>query len=301
MSRIGIALVDATCARAKQVWRETPHTDVGLDGQIEFRQEERATGVLMGVQVKTGASYVSQDGETFFLRSDREHFEYWATCVIPVIGIVVDPNRDMATWVDLTATCSTERIESGPYTIPIARSPSSAFSVDALVTALPRLAHDYSHQRVTRWQVDGLKVEPVPTSTDSDKPACRLAVNALCAVFGSGQFASADLAIVAHRLSWYYPSVAPAYQEHLRRALAQFSDVQIARALGAARSALDAERTDVAEFVADLLALVPSARQRLLSMLEARVLTRDDREVVIQMLELWDEQAHGELRAAFLP
>src|SRR5690242_14875058 len=95
-SRVGVALIDRLSAKAGQVWRETPHTDIGLDGQIEFLDAGRGTGALLGVQVRTGASYVSRSGETFFVNADRAHFEYWASCSIPVIAVVVDPTTETA-------------------------------------------------------------------------------------------------------------------------------------------------------------------------------------------------------------
>lgn len=43
------------------VWRETPSTDVGVDGQIEFVNERgEATGQIVAVQVKSGPSYLRE-------------------------------------------------------------------------------------------------------------------------------------------------------------------------------------------------------------------------------------------------
>ena len=51
--RLGINIVAETLARMNLVWRETKSIDVGIDGQIEFVNEEfEATGQIVAAQVK---------------------------------------------------------------------------------------------------------------------------------------------------------------------------------------------------------------------------------------------------------
>ena len=304
MSRIGVAIVDGICARATQVWRETPHTDVGLDGQIEFKDGERATGIFLGVQVKTGPSYIAKDGYTFVLKGDKEHFAYWGTCAMPVIGVVVDPVSEIAMWVDLTATCSPERTKHGPYAVPIPFTDANAFTIAAVSGPLKVLATNYSHQRVTRWQLDALEEDEATTEAaprgDADAAGERLAWNMLCADFGSPALSPDEIASVGQRLAWHLPKAPDPFKAQLQDTLKGFSDGQLARAIGAARVAIDDDRPDVAELVADLLSMVPEAPNRIRSLLERATLPHDDRDAAIQTLELWEGESLEELRDRFL-
>lgn len=305
MSRVGIAFVDGICARARQVWRETPHTDVGLDGQIEFKDGEQATGVFAGVQVKTGPSYIAEDGETFYLPANKDHFTYWATCALPVVGLVVDPVREIAVWVDLTAECTAERITNGPYLVTIPRTSENEFTIASVAGRIKALAASYSSQRVTKWQIDGLEEddsgEPDTQREAVDGPTERLAWNMLCADLASPRLSANEAASVGQRLSWYFPTAPRLFQEHLRRTLKKMSDTAFARIIGAARAALDADRPDVAQQVADLIAETENGRGRVLSLLEQGGLPRADRDAAIQILEAWDEGPREDLRKAYLP
>jgi hypothetical protein len=95
--------------------------DQGNDAYIEFVRDEQSTGCLIAAQIKSGASYISEDGSTFFLKSDRSHFEYWAACSLPVVGIVFNPQTQVAAWCNVTAFLAANpgNIVRGPYTIPI--------------------------------------------------------------------------------------------------------------------------------------------------------------------------------------
>lgn len=83
--------------------------------------------------------------------------------------------------------------------------------------------------------------------------------------------------------------------------LAGLDDGQLARAIVAARAALDVDRDDVAELVAELIAKIPRARERMLSLLERGVFPRDDRDAAIQIIEGWDDGPRDDLRKSYLP
>ncbi|WP_220219642.1 DUF4365 domain-containing protein [Gilliamella sp. ESL0405] len=58
------------------IFRETSSTDVGVDGQLELVTLERtATGMLVGIQIKSGDSFVNKKIKFFF---------YWY-CVFALI------------------------------------------------------------------------------------------------------------------------------------------------------------------------------------------------------------------------
>jgi ribosomal protein S18 acetylase RimI-like enzyme/predicted transcriptional regulator len=92
--------------------------DIGVDGAIEFINEKREpSGDLVLVQAKSGSSYISRN--SYYLQADRDHFETWARYSIPVVGIVHNPKKTDARWVDISEHLRKhpEQITSGPYRI----------------------------------------------------------------------------------------------------------------------------------------------------------------------------------------
>ncbi|MER7577366.1 DUF4365 domain-containing protein [Streptomyces sp. NPDC126514] len=102
MERRGVRKVDELVGEAGCLWRETPMHDVGIDGQIEYVDNQgRATGRLVAVQIKAGPSYFSSraDGIVRF-RPNGKHRNYWASFPVPVVVILYHPDEDLAIWVD---------------------------------------------------------------------------------------------------------------------------------------------------------------------------------------------------------
>jgi hypothetical protein len=120
-SRAGVNAVRTVVERANCIFQEIDQTnDVGNDAYIEFILAEEATGCCIAAQIKSGPSYLAADG-TFVLAADRDHFEYWSSHVLPVVGIVVDPASDRVGWCDITAYLREHpvTVERGPYRIPL--------------------------------------------------------------------------------------------------------------------------------------------------------------------------------------
>src|SRR4030043_453541 len=84
------------------IFRGIGESDVGIDGYIEFVDSEEATGFIVGVQAKSGNSYINRSKQEYVIKSDIAHFKYWANSTIPVAGIVYDPEGGTAGWIDLT-------------------------------------------------------------------------------------------------------------------------------------------------------------------------------------------------------
>jgi len=100
--RIGINIVAETLARMNLVWRETPSTDVGIDGQIEFINDTgEATGQIVAVQVKSGPSYLCDgpNNSWTYYPSDA-HRHYWEQFPVPVLLFLCDPETRLVFWVD---------------------------------------------------------------------------------------------------------------------------------------------------------------------------------------------------------
>ena len=84
----GEIAVQSAVNRARCVWRKTSTRDVGIDGQIEYIDAEgNATGRIVAVQVKSGASYFpkgTDDDLTYPV--PLKHRDYWRDFPLPVIG-----------------------------------------------------------------------------------------------------------------------------------------------------------------------------------------------------------------------
>lgn len=115
----GIDYIALTCSRAGAYFLARPRQDIGIDGHIEFlNANRRPTGAIAWIQAKAGASYVATSGK-YIIRADRQHFELWLSYSTPVIGIVYNPKRRDARWINLTEylRANPDLVESGPYRV----------------------------------------------------------------------------------------------------------------------------------------------------------------------------------------
>jgi hypothetical protein len=75
------------------IFRETANTDVGLDGTVEYVDENgNVTGEIIAVQIKSGISYFNKkDNNGFKFYPDKKHICYWETFPLPVYLILHNP------------------------------------------------------------------------------------------------------------------------------------------------------------------------------------------------------------------
>ncbi|MFF6774621.1 DUF4365 domain-containing protein [Streptomyces sp. NPDC012637] len=139
MRKVDEVVNDAGC-----LWRETLTHDVGIDGQIEYVDPEgRATGRLVAVQIKSGASYFSSrsDGYVHF-RPEPKHRNYWASFPLPVIVVLHHPEEDLTIWADARHHLRYE--ETSGIAVPENRrlTPAAVLDVLRLDGELPALGFD---------------------------------------------------------------------------------------------------------------------------------------------------------------
>jgi hypothetical protein len=97
-----------------------------------------ATGQFVDVQTKSGSSYVT--GSAYLFRGDAAHVMHWARCRFPVLGVVFDPQSEIARWVDATSVLKPERLRSGFFTIQIPLGPTTLLEPETLSSlVLPQL------------------------------------------------------------------------------------------------------------------------------------------------------------------
>lgn len=99
MERIGISAISLFCERHGWTFRETPHSDYGIDAEIEQKINGERTNRHISLQIKSGKSYtkVKKNGKiTFSL--DPWHYKYWLNSDRPVLILLYDPESEKIYW-----------------------------------------------------------------------------------------------------------------------------------------------------------------------------------------------------------
>jgi len=98
--RAGVFEVGTVISKMKWIFREQPLPDTGIDCHIETRAEnKKATGKLIGCQVKSGPRYRHEETPSGFVyRGDPEHLAYWLGHSLPVIIILRDEETGKCYW-----------------------------------------------------------------------------------------------------------------------------------------------------------------------------------------------------------
>ena len=99
IERQGVGLAMTAFEKIDFAFREQHESDYGVDAHIELIENEKPTGQLLGVQLKTGQSYLSEKIENgFVFRADRKHVEYWLNHSLPIIITLCDPEKSKLYW-----------------------------------------------------------------------------------------------------------------------------------------------------------------------------------------------------------
>jgi hypothetical protein len=76
--RLGVLKLGDFFARVGWLFREQLFDDYGIDAQVEIADGHNALGSLIGIQIKSGSSYFSEQTEsTIVFRSNDRHIKYW--------------------------------------------------------------------------------------------------------------------------------------------------------------------------------------------------------------------------------
>jgi hypothetical protein len=117
--RQGVLRVGALLNEAGLILRETPNADVGIDGHVELvNADGEATGATIAVQIKSGASYLDDVGDTWRYYPAQKHIQYWETYPLPVILMLHDPASDAVFWDDVRLTLRSDQTQKSPLRIP---------------------------------------------------------------------------------------------------------------------------------------------------------------------------------------
>lgn len=101
--RRGVALVMGAFESLGFAFREQAESDYGVDGHAELIKSEQPTGQLLGIQIKTGESYLSERTENAIVfRTDAEHVDYWLNHSLPMIVCLCDADNQAIFWQAVT-------------------------------------------------------------------------------------------------------------------------------------------------------------------------------------------------------
>ncbi|MCP3995785.1 MAG: DUF4365 domain-containing protein [bacterium] len=102
----------AICGEANQIFRPTVMADYGIDGEVEFRDDEgNATGRKIYVQLKSGRSYLrlrKRDQKMIFDAPKARHLEYWTSQNADVYLVIYDVEKTIL-WMNVTAYLETRK------------------------------------------------------------------------------------------------------------------------------------------------------------------------------------------------
>ncbi len=101
--RLGVSRLDYFFSENGWLFREQTLHDYGIDAQVEIVEHGKPTGELIAMQIKSGASYFSeQTASDVVYRADNTHIQYWSRHALPVIIVLFNPDADTLLWERVT-------------------------------------------------------------------------------------------------------------------------------------------------------------------------------------------------------
>jgi hypothetical protein len=157
--RVGINAVEAIILNEfNWIFREQPISDFGIDAQVEIVEHDKPTGKLIGLQIKTGASYFRKRGNDYVFYGELRHLEYWTRHSLPVFLILHDPEKDLTLWQKVDKSLAEVTDSRWSITIPasnILTATAKNFFAEGIPSDLPsvrraNMALDYEIMLMVR-------------------------------------------------------------------------------------------------------------------------------------------------------
>lgn len=102
----------AIAGEAGQIFRPTPNSDWGIDGEVEFKDYAgKASGARVYLQLKSGDSHLSKrknDGAEIFKIKHQRHAEYWQQQAYQVM-LVIRTSDGFVRWMNVTEHLQRQR------------------------------------------------------------------------------------------------------------------------------------------------------------------------------------------------
>lgn len=81
--------------------------DIGKDAYVDLAQNDRFTGEMIAIQVKSGEKYRS--GQNYKIPCDANDIAVWRGSLVPIVGVVYDVGAKTLRWVDLSEWATRSR------------------------------------------------------------------------------------------------------------------------------------------------------------------------------------------------
>ncbi|MBW1716472.1 MAG: DUF4365 domain-containing protein [Deltaproteobacteria bacterium] len=164
VARQGVGIAMSAFEKVNFAFREQHESDYGLDAHVELIENEKPTGQLIGVQLKTGQSYLVERTQSgFVFRSDREHVEYWLNHSLPIVVALCDPDQSIVYWRNVSNESAEETGKGFKIIVPFDQriDHSSADKLKSLISPIIPLnlytvfrTDDVSHNLAKRYSID---------------------------------------------------------------------------------------------------------------------------------------------------
>ncbi|MGF1727962.1 DUF4365 domain-containing protein [Photobacterium kasasachensis] len=216
VSRAGVHYAGYVFSTEGIIFRETSSTDVGIDGQLELVSPDGvATGMLLGVQVKSGDSFVDSEAQVFSFKASKGHFKYWKNLCIPSIGVVYSPTLKKASWFDLTKHAEEILTSNKSPVIKQVLNEQNTLEIGRGLNQLLERTLEYYKQPVTKDEVE--KLDSIQEQVVSDGPSSKEeSWKRLISIFFASDSDSEVIGDVGYRLSWYFPAVSDAQKTQFK-------------------------------------------------------------------------------------
>lgn len=97
--RLGVNGVEQIFLRMGWIFREQAISDHGIDAHVEVVEDDKVTGRLLALQIKSGLSWFKETSELGYVyRGEPRHLNYWTEHSLPVILVLYDDARKQAWW-----------------------------------------------------------------------------------------------------------------------------------------------------------------------------------------------------------
>ncbi len=95
----GIGLTAQAFEALDFLFRSQPEHDMGIDAHAEVVENGRASGRLLGLQIKAGESYLSEtQDDSYVFRPSSDHVSYWIQHALPVLICLCDLETKRVYW-----------------------------------------------------------------------------------------------------------------------------------------------------------------------------------------------------------
>lgn len=143
IERVGVGIALASFESIGFAFREQSESDYGIDAHVELIEAEQPTGQLLGLQLKSGPSYLSETcDDGFVFRTDKKHVDYWQKHALPVLICLCDIEAKTIYWQIVNNDTSKSTGKDYKFIVPTTQiiAPSSTDTLRSFLT--PVVARD---------------------------------------------------------------------------------------------------------------------------------------------------------------